>query len=91
MKRSSNRWTPNAILILAVSVFVLTGAGMFADSPDSKAGEKRIATVNSCPTPTADFSKKERKTMTTAVQKGMIPLIDKAMPAKVETATFGLG
>jgi len=29
--------------------------------------------------------------MSTAVQKGIIPPIDSALPVKVETATFGLG
>lgn len=79
------------ILILAMSVLGLAGAGLYADALISKTSENKAVSSDSCPSPTADFSKKERKTMTTAVQKDMIPLIDTTLPAKVETATFGLG
>ena len=91
MKQSAGRWTIFTMLILAVSVLGLAGAGLYANDLVSRAGEKRSATADSCPLPSADFLKKERKTMTTAVQKGTIPPIDCALPVKVETVTFGLG
>ena len=91
MKQSAARWTAFTIRILAVSILGLAGAGLYANALVSRAVEKRTAAPDSCPSPSADFSKKERKTMTTAVQKGIIPPIDSALPIKVETATFGLG
>lgn len=91
MKRTTGRWTVLTKLLLAVGMVGLAGAGLYAYVLVSKSGEKRPVSADSCPSPIADLSKKERKTMTTAVQKSMIPLIDRALPAKTETATFGLG
>lgn len=87
----AGRWTAVTILFLAVSILGLAGAGLYADALIRKTAEKNAISADSCPSPAADFLKKERKTMPTALQKGMPPLIDKALPAKVETATFGLG
>ena len=91
MKQSAAGWTTLTLLFLAVSILGLAGAGLYANELVSRSGEKRAVAADSCPLPGADFSKKERKTMSTAVQKGIIPPIDSALPVKVETATFGLG
>lgn len=91
MKRSTGRWATTTILFLALSILGLAGAWLYADALVSKTAQKKSVSADSCPSPIADFSNKERKTMTTAAQKEMIPLIDRALPAKIETATFGLG
>lgn len=91
MKRSTGRWTVFTIFFLAMSVIALAGAGLYADALVRKTAVKKTVSSDSCPLPGADFSKKERKTMATAVQKGIIPPIDSALPVRVETVTFGLG
>lgn len=91
MKRSAGSWTVFAILILTMSILGLAGAVLYANDLVSKTAEKYTVPDDSCPSPITDFSKKERKTMTTAVHKEMTPLIDRAAHAKTETATFGLG
>jgi len=88
-KQPAGRWTIYT-LILAVIV-VIAGAGLYADALIAKTSVKGSASADSCPLPGADYSKKERKIMTTAVRKEIVPLIDRALPAKTETATFGLG
>ena len=91
MKQPAGRWTVFTMLGLALSILVLTGAGLYANDLVIRTGDKISAASASCPLPSADFPKKEKKTMTTTVQKEMIPLMDRAVPARTETATFGLG
>ncbi len=92
IRQPAGRWTLFTLILAAVSILGLAGAWLYADAVVSSwTAAKRSVPAESCPTPNAAYTKKERKTMTTAVEKSMIPLIDRTLPAKTETATFGLG
>jgi hypothetical protein len=65
--------------------------GIYVYAVAGMAAAPKASSANSCPSPSSDFSGKEKKTMTTIMKDKSIPDMDRHVPEKIETATFGLG
>ena len=85
MKISAGRWLIVAFMLIALNILG-SGMALYADALSGKSAQRA-----SCPLPSADSHGKEKKTVATIVKERSIPDIDRRVPVKTETATFGLG
>jgi hypothetical protein len=87
---------------LALTIFVLSffaallfpgaaGIGIYAAARDCDRNTDTGPAVAICPSPAADLSGREKKTMPTMAKNAAIPAIDRTVPEKTEIATFALG
>jgi hypothetical protein len=91
MKRPAFRWTALTIVLIALSLLGPAVTGIYVYAVAGMAAAPKGPSANSCPSPSADFSGKEKKTMATIVKDKAVPEMDRHVPEKIETATFGLG